>query len=55
LHEEGQLEVIDSPFNENPILDAYNEESNEAPAYPLYEYIFKSLEPLDYGEGKPIE
>ena len=55
LHEEGQLEGIDSPFNENPIFDAYNEEINENPTYAPYDYIFKSLDPLYYGEGKPFE
>jgi len=55
LHEEGQLEVIDSSFSESPIFDAYNEERNEAPTYPPYDYVFKSLEPLECGEGNPVE
>ena len=59
------MEVIDSPFNESPIFEypfneglifnTYNEESNEALTYPPYDYVFKSLEPLNCGEGKPIE
>lgn len=57
LHKEGQslMEVIDSPFNESPIFDAYNEESNKALTYPPYDYVLESLEPLDCGEGKPVE
>ena len=45
------MEVIDSLFNKSPIFDTYNEESNEALTCPPYDYVFKSLEPLDCGEG----
>lgn len=57
LYEEGQLEVIDSPFRGDPIFDTNNEEINNAPTDPHYDSIFKSLEPLDYdfGEEKPVE
>ncbi len=47
--------MINSPFNEIPICYAYNDERNEAPSYLPYDYVFKSLEPLDCGEGNLIE
>lgn len=57
LHEEGQLEVINSPFRKDPIFDTNNDEIDKAPTYPPYDSIFKSLEPLNYDfeEEKPIE
>jgi len=54
-HEEGHLEVINSPFKRDPICDM--KEIDKAPTYPPYDSIFKSPEPLHYyfGEEKPIE
>ena len=48
LHEEGQLEAIDFPFGKDSIFNTNNDEINKAITYPAYDYVFKSLEPLDY-------
>jgi len=53
LHEDGQLEVVNSPFSRDQIFNT--KKIDEAPTYPPYESMFKSLEPLEYDFGEPIE